>query len=323
MNTIANLLGLTPVAPYKSSKATALECADPSLVYGVELEIEGVPEWDEMLVSGIVAVDDNSLRNNGKEFITKPMTYSILAYTLGNFFKKNKLDVRNYSERTSVHVHANCQDMTQQQLSTLCLLYELFEPLLYRFIGHERHDNIFCVPWSESGITYSIIRQMVEKQDVMAARRWMKYSGLNLLPLYSQGTVEFRHMSGNADPEYILLWCNLIGSLFAYAKKSKLEDVRKEILELNTTSGYQGMLTRVFTTWSFAVMGPGFERSLEEGVLSVKYSLLNTARKRTQPGVVLLNLNNAGEAERAFDTYIHNIARRSPPPAYPDVDTSF
>lgn len=273
--TIRELLGLNQVNPYNNNKVLPLQCADPSLLMGLELEIEYVPNWEEMTVSGMTSVEDGSLRNNGREFLTKPATYSVARNILERFFEKNKLGPDNYSERTSVHVHANCQDLTKDQVAAVCLLYQVFEKLLYAFIGNERDKNIFCIPWDQTMITYSTLDSVLGAKGIQALKTWQKYTGLNLLPLFSLGTVEFRHMAGTNDLEKISIWLNLIGSLFAYARKHPINDIKDTLINLNSTSAYEDTTHRVFTFWTKHLINvPGYRPFLEEGVLNMKYSLL-------------------------------------------------
>lgn len=263
-------LGGKKVAAKNFPKALPLPSACPSLLYGVELEIENVPNWPDMVVPGITSVADGSLRNNGREFITNPMSYSNLAYCLDMFFTKNKLTKDNYSERCSIHVHTNCLDLTMDQIKTVLFLYQMCEKVLYSWVDPERYDNIFCVPWSQTNITY---QSLSEKVDPSTWKAWRKYTGLNLLPLYEHGTIEWRHMSGHSDVKKILEWCQIIGCMFSYALEHSLEEVRTQLLELNTNSQYQTMLERVFKDHaSLFYSMPTYIQDLEDGVLNLKYA---------------------------------------------------
>lgn len=264
------ILGGKRVTPKNFPKAVPLSSTCPSLLYGVELEIENVPHWPDMMVPGINSVADGSLRNSGREFITQPMTYSNLAYCLNSFFTKNKLTKDNYSERCSIHVHTNCLDMTMDQIKTVLFLYQMCEKVLYSWVDPERFDNIFCVPWSQTNITY---QSLSEKVDPTTWKAWRKYTGLNLLPLYEHGTIEWRHMSGHNDVPKLLQWCQLIGAIYTYALTHSLSEVREQLLELNTNSQYQTMLERIFKEHAslFYTM-PTYTQDLEDGVLNLKYA---------------------------------------------------
>jgi hypothetical protein len=252
-------------------KATPLASPDPSLLYGVELEIENT-ERDEWVVPGITGKEDNSLRNNGWEYVTQPMTFSNLAHCLGLFFAKSQVNANNYSERCSIHVHTNCRDLTWEQISTVCMLYQMLEPLFFTFVGEDRSRNIFCVPWSETQLTYNVVNRLAKSPNSL--KDWQKYTALNLKTLWNYGTIEWRHMAGTHDLEKILNWCRLIACLFAYARKSSLEDTKKFVINLNSTSEYRKSIDILFGEWAHLLYVQNYETLLEEGVLNMKYALL-------------------------------------------------
>ena len=251
--TIIETYGMAPVAVYQVRKLlTEPEIGtDPSLVYGVELEIERLSELRAShAVSGMQYHDDGSLRNNGGEFVTNPCKMRELSYVLNTFFMKNKFTEENYSERCSTHVHVNVQDFTYDNIMSLCLLYQLYERVLFAYIGNERSANIFCVPWYDT-IMVSMLDEETLNGFLSQARGWQKYTALNLLPMQIQGTVEFRHMAGTHDVARILEWCNIIGCLTSYARKTPLETLKQEIISLNTSSRYAGFFAEVviFLLW--------------------------------------------------------------------------
>jgi hypothetical protein len=284
LGNIKTVFGLVePQNVFKTSKATPEACPDPSLLYGVELEIENA-SFDDA-TTGWQAEEDGSLRNHGVEFVSRPMTYSMLSWALLNLFKNNGYTTENYSERCSVHVHANCQDMTLSQLASLILIYQVFEDVLFTWIDsspdqpHRRRDNIFCVPLSETQVSYAVTRRFA-KGNLDGIRQWHKYTALNLLPLETQGTVEFRHMGGECDAGRILTWCRLIGGMFAKAKELPFEEVLKLFTELNSTSDYDRVLDSVFKGDANCLRAPRYREELENGVLNMKYSLFEQPDKK-------------------------------------------
>lgn len=322
-NTIQEIYGLRAVVPYVNNKAKPIVNPAPGLLYGIELEIENCnPEW---VTVGFTATDDGSLRNHGWEFISKPMTYSVAAYCLETFFNKNKpkevkddhnmpTNESNYSDRTSIHVHANCQNLTIEQVATVCLIYQVYEKLLFNFIGNDRDKNIFCVPWHETQLSYKIINSL-SKGGLDGIRRWQKYTALNLLPLQDKGTIEFRHMHGNSDLEFILSWMRLIGHMFAYAVETPLEAAKKMFIHLNTSSLYNHSLDTVFKADSKLLRTPNFEQVLEEGVLEMKYSLLDLDKKKIEQRIteVQERMRNQIQRDAALPRGRVNPAREAVP----------
>jgi hypothetical protein len=286
---VAEYLGLKPPKVFNKVKHQA--GSDPSLLYGVELEIEGLHnEGRSYCVAGMQDHEDGSLRNNGREFVTSPMNFANLEVTLNEFFAKNKFSSDNYSERCSVHVHANCQDMTLNQVRLVVSVYQVLEKVLFNFIKDGRDENIFCVPISET-IIGSQIMSSAEELFATANRKWRKYTALNLLPIYSYGTIEFRHMAGTSDVNRILQWCDIIGSMFKYAKENKYDDVINHIKGLNTSSAYGTFMQSIFPGYLYDRLAVGnFREFLEEGVINMKYMLI--AKPKTKENSVYVDVNN-------------------------------
>lgn len=308
MPSISEIFGVATPPAVRDNKATLLVSPDPSLLYGLELEIEGIPVNPESLyVTGMRGEQDNSLRENAHgipwEFITKPATYSVLHAILQRFFDRASLTLeKNYSERCSVHVHANVLDFQPAQLKGLCLLYQVFERLFYAYAGSDRDKNIFCVPWAQTALTYRMIDSLTE-DGIGGLRGWQKYTGLNLIPVTTQGTVEFRHLPGTPDLKRIMDWVALIGCLFAYARNTNVSLIQSRIIEVNTTSAYTGILNDVFGQWAHILNFPARDALLEEGVIDVKYMLLSikTPQEKSK------GMAHPGE-------HMVNIAMRTPQP---------
>lgn len=256
--------------------------ASPDLLLGVELEIEGLePDEDHRerrCVSGMNYHKDGSLRNNGGEFVTYPMTLNHLDYVLDTFFHKNKLSADNYSERCSVHIHANCLDMQLEEVRLLLAVYQIMEKVLFDYIKEERHNNIFCVPWNECYLPQAALRN--DNSLITKIKTWKKYTALNLLPLTSLGTIEFRHMAGTNDKDRIVQWCDIIGSLFKYTREHKFEEIKGTLTGLNTTSAYLAFMNAVFEPHLADILCVGnYREHLEEGALNMKLALIDNKFK--------------------------------------------
>jgi len=279
--TFLELFGLRPVKPYRRKDVQPIPNPSPQLLYGLELEIERCR--GDMAVAGMSETTDGSLRNNGLEFITQPMTYSNVAAVLQEFFTKNSfLGPESYSENTSVHVHTNVQDMTMPQLTALIVLYQVFEKVLFNWVGDERDKNIYCIPWTETQLNHRTVSRLL-KDETYILGDWVKYTALNLQPIVTQGSIEWRHMGGCGDPARILLWCRLIGHMYSFAKALEYQKVLDIVSQLNTNSQYRAALLQVFNSDAEHLMVPGYEELLEEGVLNMKYSIMQpdkvTAKK--------------------------------------------
>lgn len=218
---------------------------------GVELEIENVREANPPNTFKIE--QDGSLRNNGVEFITIPIKFKYLEVELQRLFKSIN-ENKEYSSRCSVHIHMNARDFTLEELQVFILTYMVFEKLLYHYSGN-RWNNLFCVPLN-AYITPVI--QLLNMQKIEDYRDviWFKYFGINLSTLWAGvtehesrnclGTIEFRHMKGTDNIEYIINWINFITSLKLFAKKTSLGSFKNKLLEMNSDSSYYILADDIF-----------------------------------------------------------------------------
>lgn len=281
------------VKAWNTNKAVPLPNPSPGLIYGVELEIENANQ--DWAVAGMSVTTDGSLRHNGLEFITSPMTYSNMMHVLTNFFGNAKMppdgaqlglaeELRNYSERCSVHVHTNVGNLTFDQLASLCILYQVFESCLFNFVGNDRQKNIFTVPWSETQLSYRTVERLAGG-STDTIRGWQKYTALNLLPIGDKGSIEWRHLNGTSDVEKIGVWLRLIGHMFRVATTLTRQEVAGLVMSLNTTSLYRGIIEQVFQTDAKFLQIGDYARLIEDGVLNMKYSLVepNSEKEKKNP----------------------------------------
>lgn len=234
---------------------------DNSTYVGIEVEVERVFKESSMIPLSNdnflwKNTEDNSLRNNGREFVSVPVCGDDILYSLSvlnNFLTKDKTCVgHEFTDRTSVHVHMNARTMSVEHLFNFLLTYLLVEPILYRYVGGDRAKNIFCVPITESSLAPTINKALSFYENnrftdaLMVFSRWQKYTGLNLLPIHNYGTVEFRHMVGTKDETILSTWINLIFKIKRYSSKFSYQELKAKVLEINTSSLYVQTLHDIF-----------------------------------------------------------------------------
>lgn len=218
---------------------------DKSCLVGIEVEVENVPVYLDHLQPLWLRTEDNSLRDNGWEYISAPVKGEHIEYSLRRLFRDMKKHNPKYtfSGRTSIHVHMNARTMTCDQAAAMLLLYTVFEKTLFRFIGKDREHNHHCVPVRNSNISAMM-------SDIIFGRaptgHWQKYTAVNILPLSGKGTLEFRHMHGTDDVDRLMVWINLLMKLKLYCYKRSYGAVVDEISKLNSTSLYLGFSNAVF-----------------------------------------------------------------------------
>jgi len=202
-----------------------------SFICGTEYEIEGIksinfkgletlyPQHlslsDETVYWALPTIGlmrDGSLRNNGVEFITAPVNYNEALNLFKILHSALQLGPNPYTVRTSIHVHVNMRSMSLDQTKHFLLLYALLEPVFLEFAGPVRKHNIHCVP-----LNFTILPTIYHKSINDIIKGWSKYSALNLLPLKSLGTIEFRHLYGTGDFMVYQQWLTMIKSLWDFA----------------------------------------------------------------------------------------------------------
>ena len=249
---------------------TVCEVVKSDSILGVEVEIERVPDaLQSLLIPFWTQVNDNSLRNNGREFISCPAypemirTLLILLFAGFDIMRKNKITIPEFSWRTSIHFHLNMRNETVEQLINFTVLYLLFEDALFDFVGEDRRTSNFCVPLQDTNLPnlLSIIINGKKPIDKLT-RNWFKYTALNLRPLTyndhasdhpehsdtfnGKGTVEFRHLEGTYNINKIIAWMNLILLLQLASRKLSLDDIEDRIAGLDNKQNYTFFLREVF-----------------------------------------------------------------------------
>jgi len=213
-------------------------------ITGIEVEVENcdTDNIDRDYTSSWNIENDGSLRNGGIEFISKPTYPAHVETLLTNLLEKTLPDTIHFSPRTSIHVHLNCRELTLMQVYNIVILYQCFEDLFYNFAGPERKKSIFCVPVGNSSY-YIDFKSIIQSKNLM---NWSKYTGLNLAPLGSLGTIEFRHLRGTKNVNTICTWLELIYSLYNYAININTEQLESMIKTTRDEETYFTLGTSVF-----------------------------------------------------------------------------
>lgn len=260
--------------------------ADDRTFVGIEVEVEGITRVFEKIKPFWTTKEDGSLRNNGLELVSLPIRGRAIPAAL-EILSRELRDVNpkhDFSERTSVHVHVNVRDISVEALFNYLLTYLVFETAIYKvvfdFCGKKRDENIFCVPIQESG-DFMGLRSALDylergrNQDALSHLHhgWKKYSGLNLVPVTTFGTVEFRHMGGTSNSKRLLSWINILLSMKEFACGVSYDTLTNRIMELNTNSLYESFTKEVFSHQADNILRYNVKEELERGVNYVKTML--------------------------------------------------
>lgn len=190
--------------------------------------------------------NDGSLRNNGQEFISKLGTTFETASLFTQLLEAFISIVEKHATanaRTGLHVHVDMRDLKLIDLQRLLLVYLVFEKALFDYSG-KRQGSVFCVPLYETAFPFERLRSVTtsaELRDVLA-KASKKYMGLNLLPLISQGTIEFRMHRGTYKSKEINNWLQIISDLVdSVTKRGKFDDY-DELVSIITSMQRSGLV---------------------------------------------------------------------------------
>lgn len=198
---------------------------DKQFIAGIEYEIEAIEGYGDIGQEGIFTIEtDHSLRNNGREFKTIPMSFQKHLEAFKSLHRRLLLNNNPFSERTSIHVHVNVRELEINQVRQLILCYALLEPLFFEFVGETRKNSIFCVP-----LNYTYLPNLYKGTTQTMHEKWHKYTAFNILPLNGFGTVEFRHMYGTNDFEKFHTWLKSLKELYDFIVENDSFDLIKEL----------------------------------------------------------------------------------------------
>jgi len=215
----------------------------PNCHVGVELEYENALYLQDTLNRkksrywSVVA--DDSLRNNGAEFIfSEPL--SGVDLTAGIDEMRNKLAAlsdqgQKYLPdphyRTSTHVHIDVRDCTIAQYMNIILLGIMFEPALFRIAGEHRQRNNFSLSSRFASGYFEALSAAYNAKTANdlydALQNQFKYTAINVTPPFNEerahpkkGSIEFRHHEGTLDMDRLSTWISILMCL----KKAAIND---------------------------------------------------------------------------------------------------
>lgn len=195
---------------------------------GLELEIEGnrLPStgYLEKIVgsktrAGWNATTDGSLRGEALEYVlTRPCDVSelpTLVDGLWDVFKARDTTINN-SNRCSTHVHINMGGKKVNEATSVLALWATFEEALINWCGEERKTNHFCLGTKDAQSTVAAWQTLL-KTGSRPTDRGLKYSALNILPLWNYGSFEFRCGAAAEEPKKVIQWAQFLHHFVEYA----------------------------------------------------------------------------------------------------------
>ncbi|HET8689267.1 MAG TPA: hypothetical protein VFM18_21865 [Methanosarcina sp.] len=203
-------------------------------LFGLEMEIEGVelPQWPSQIWD---FKKDGSLRGAGAlEYVfIKPLSLeeSIKALnTLNKNMIKNEAEPR-FSFRTSVHVHVNVSDLYKEEVASFLYLSHLLEDVLVEYSGEVRVGNRFCLRTRDAeGKVDSMCKWLTDKGMPQLRNDKLKYAAINIVPITTYGSVEFRSLRGTLDIDIIVPWLEVLSNIKEYSRTKTPKQIAKAII---------------------------------------------------------------------------------------------
>lgn len=163
---------------------------------GIELELEGAEEWPT--ISGWRAIPDGSLRNGTEYVFNGPQGGDKALKTILAMEKNFKKNPPAPTFRCSTHIHLDVRDLTIAQLQRLVVAYCIFEDVMFDHCDPYRRFSNFCTPYFTNDHYVRRVQSCLftagDKDGIVLRRtgEFPKYSSLNLQPVGTFGSVEFR-----------------------------------------------------------------------------------------------------------------------------------
>lgn len=159
-------------------------------------------------------VHDGSLRgvDNAEYILNKPIEFSEIPAAMKELFDCLNAygSVLDESNRTSTHVHLNCQEFHLNRLTSLMALWYTFEEILTAWCGEHRVGNLFCLRAMDAPAIIAQLRKFIKNDGKSALSEHLHYAGLNAHALHKFGSVEVRTLRGCSDPQTILDWVGIL-----------------------------------------------------------------------------------------------------------------
>ncbi len=186
---------------------------------GIEIEVEGkkLPREDVTPPPWVYKID-HSLRGqeNAEYVLHRPIAFDDVEKELNRLWDvfRAKGSTIDESNRTSVHIHLNCQTFHLNRLASLIALYMALEEPLTAFCGDHRVGKRFCLRTKDAPAIASHIKKFISSDGKTGLPDGLHYSGMNAGALAKFGSLEFRTLRGVSDPAVINDWVSILRRLY-------------------------------------------------------------------------------------------------------------
>lgn len=173
-------------------------------------------------------VHDGSLRghDNAEYVLSKPIEFKDVPGAVEQLFNflNDFGSVLDDSNRTSIHVHLNCQEFHLNRLTSFMALWYTFEEVLTAWCGEHRVGNLFCLRAMDAPAIIAQLRRFIKNDGQSQLSEHLHYAGLNAHALAKFGSLEVRTLRGCSDAQTVIEWVGILERL--YNLSAEYEDPR-------------------------------------------------------------------------------------------------
>lgn len=195
---------------------------------GIEIEVEG-RHLPGVTVnpppSPWLYKPDHSLRGDeqGEYVLNKAIDFKDVPQSLNKLWEcfeaaKTKFDDSN---RTSVHIHLNCQRWHLNRLAAFAATYFILEEVLTEWCGEHRVGNLFCLRAKDAEAIVTWMKKFIQMDGMSELPDGLHYSGFNVHALPKFGSIEIRTLRGVSNPNVIQDWVKIFERLYTLSKDFK------------------------------------------------------------------------------------------------------
>lgn len=194
---------------------------------GLELEVEGLNLPTEGSIEHIQAPSNNafwlpkrdgSLRNGMEYVFNKPTKIEDIPFMVNRLWDIFKRSTLQNTNRCSTHVHINMKNRKINEITSVILLWTVFEEIMINWCGEFRIKNHHCLSALDSRGTIDAWNDVLTNgRGARDLPNGIKYSALNILTLHTFGSLEFRCGMAPNSPDEVISWTTFLYNLTQYA----------------------------------------------------------------------------------------------------------
>lgn len=190
-------------------------------------------------------ITDGSLRENGRELLTPPMSGDFIIEFMEDFQQLLKVMGAEATERAGLHVHIDCRNYPLDYIMRVCRYCAEHEAWFYRLVPGWRRLSTYCKPLlsfireaplsllatNSRNLMMYVVNEYY-KTDVHGARTQTydkghkeRYCWVNLHSYFHRGTLEFRLPEGTTNTADMIGWARLFTEVVERAGAMQLNKI--------------------------------------------------------------------------------------------------